>query len=270
MATVPNWNVVPLSEPQLLDVDPADVLNGGMFRKCDTYKSGGGYDVFPKIAEAFYDIGRDLGLQFVVQLRGCNLDCPYCYVTREGVWGEAQPISSEGLVRAFNDSPCSVFHLMGGAPALRVQHWWHLIRSLERAGKPGWVFHSDLMLTERDYTSDILTSISHRKALYAVNIKGTTEKSFLENTRKKFDAKRFWKNLCQLEKSQVQYYITFTNVDMDERRKFWGEFTYRFGEGAKLMRKTESFSIDLIDYEATEYVDDVPWGGNKMEKTNDE
>ena len=29
----------------------------------------------------------DWRYQFVVQLRGCVLNCPYCYVTQDGVWG---------------------------------------------------------------------------------------------------------------------------------------------------------------------------------------
>ena len=38
------WSVVPLCKNQLKDVDPKDILENGLYRLCDTYKSGGGYD----------------------------------------------------------------------------------------------------------------------------------------------------------------------------------------------------------------------------------
>ncbi len=36
------WSVVPLCKNQLKDVDPKDILENGLYRLCDTYKSGGG------------------------------------------------------------------------------------------------------------------------------------------------------------------------------------------------------------------------------------
>ena len=106
------WKVVPLSLNQLRDVRKEDVLEDGIFRKCDTYRGGGGYDQFPIICEK--RLGERRHHQFVVQLFGCNLDCPYCYVTREGVWGEPIQITTEQLVQAFQRSVQEVFHLMGG------------------------------------------------------------------------------------------------------------------------------------------------------------
>lgn len=48
------WPVVPLSEGQLKDVNPADILEEGLYRKCDTYRGGGGYDQFPVRGFFFY------------------------------------------------------------------------------------------------------------------------------------------------------------------------------------------------------------------------
>jgi len=46
------WKVVPLCEKQLRDVDKNDILHSGYFRKCNTYKSGEGYDKFPDICRS--------------------------------------------------------------------------------------------------------------------------------------------------------------------------------------------------------------------------
>ncbi len=76
------------------------------------------------------------------------------------------------LVSAFNRSGCSVFHLMGGAPALVMKDWPELLSCLDTNGKPPWVFHSDIMLTESDYDPGVITNIGQSRALYAVSVKG--------------------------------------------------------------------------------------------------
>jgi hypothetical protein len=49
IAGLAKWKVVPLSPGQLLDVRPEDILNDGHFRRCNTYRGGGGYDQFPRL-----------------------------------------------------------------------------------------------------------------------------------------------------------------------------------------------------------------------------
>lgn len=107
--------VMRLCDKQLRDINPEDVLNDGWYRKCATYKSGGGYDEFAKIASTILSIPQqDLSTQFVVQLRGCPLNCPYCYVTRDGVVnGECKNIEIDDLIYDFINTKLKVFHLMG-------------------------------------------------------------------------------------------------------------------------------------------------------------
>jgi len=95
------WPVVPLCRAQLQDVSPIDILNDGLYRKCNTYKGGGGYDKFPAIFERRFGPAPNLHDQFVVQLAGCPLRCPYCYVTEAGVHGKSRRISTNSLVAAF-------------------------------------------------------------------------------------------------------------------------------------------------------------------------
>ena len=258
------WKVVPLSKGQLLDVRPEHVLANGAFRLCDTYKAGGGYDAFPERARSFFGDG-EYGLQFVVQLYGCTLDCPWCYVTRAGVWSTPRLFTSLELVAAFNETKANVFHLMGGAPAMYIHHWPELLEALDRFGKQGWVFHSDLMLVEHEYDPKILETITHPRALYAVSIKGVTHGTFEKNTRRPYPHSRLWRNLERLERAGVPYYVTFTNVPEEEREAFWRRYKNEFGELDALAGEMGDVVIDLIDYEACQYVDDVPWGGPSEE-----
>lgn len=256
------WPVVPLSPGQILDVRPEDVLDKGHFRLCSTYRGGGGYDQFPAIAEC-RGLGAGHNRQFVVQLHGCHLDCPYCYVTRAGVWGKPVSYSTPDLVDAFNRTPADVFHLMGGAPALYIEHWPELIKELEWRGKSGWLFHSDLLLTEKMYTPEVLKLIAHPRTLYAVSVKGLSQMEHYKNTRKPWHNLRFRVNLERLEKHGVPYYFTFTNCDPVLIHTFWNSFERNYGSVACAVRKEDSFSISIIDYDAMPHVDDVPWGGKK-------
>lgn len=258
-----SWKVVPLSEGQLKDVRSEDVLDGGLFRKCETYRGGGGYDKFPTISESYFGIAHHS--QFIVQLQGCNLDCPYCYVTREGVWGQAERISTATLVEAFQRAHythgVTVFHLMGGAPALQLKHWPELITALHAVCDFNWVFHSDLMLSEGHYDAGTLTALhqSGGLVLFAVDIKGLTAEEHFRNTRKPWNPSLFWYNLELLERYSVPYYFTFTNISEVNCIAFWEKYTVRWPTRV-MRRQKESFQIDLIDYDALPFVDRVPWG----------
>lgn len=253
-----NWKVVPLSRGQLLDVREEDILNGGLYRSCDTKRGGGGYDQFSEIC--MKRLGWKARHQFVVQLFGCNLDCPYCYVTREGVWGKYEQVSTKQMVDAFIKSDLQVFHLMGGAPALSIVRWPEIIGELARRKKllhRKWVFHSDMMLTEVNYPPDALQYLrcARDHVLIAVNIKGYDNEEWIANTRKHPNWQRFERNLRMLSFTGVPFYITFTNVSQENIRRFWIEH--------QDLPSIESFDIDLIDYNAITHVDDVPWGGER-------
>ena len=237
------WKVVPLCEEQLLDITPSDVLYNGLFRKCNVYKSGGGYDVFPQIfyKRKGYYINPT---QFVVQLYGCHLKCPYCYVTPNGIWNEPVEFTSEELVENFVGTNLDVFHLMGGSPALYIEYWPELIGMLDNYGQ--FIFHSDLLLTEKRYNRPLLKAISQENCLYAVNIKGVTEEDYKRNTGMEFDSPMFWLNFYDLVVCNVPFYVTFTNPDMRYYEKFYDHVRNVFGQDVL----EDSFVIDLKEYEA--------------------
>ena len=250
------WRVVPISSNQLLDVRAEDLVSNGHFRVCETYRGGGGYDQFPAIAAAkgVAESPEEVSRQFVVQLYGCNLDCPYCYVTREGVWGAFEIYTTRELVAAWKAAQMShgvnVFHLMGGAPALQLRKWPELLDALG----PRTVFHSDLMLSEFDYPLHTLRALNREGVLVAVNIKGLTVETWKANTRKEWDKARFYRNLALVRKvlDSQRWYMTFTNVSREHQEVFLT---------AMGLEDQASYGIDLIEYDALPFVDSVPWGG---------
>ena len=301
-----HWKVVPMCGDQMRDINRDDVIDHmieteataieghpvkpfpvefsvPMFRRCHTYKGGGGYDQFPKIAveRDFATQESHCNVQFVVQLMGCPLDCPYCYVTREGVWGQHHKMTSEQLVDTFVKAQethgVQVFHLMGGAPALQLRHWPELINRLDS----NVIFHSDLMLVEGDYQPEWIEAIDEMNVLLAVNIKGLTAEEWEKNTRKPYPGAQIDHNLRVLNGHMTEraWYLTFTGINplkgygptsptlSDHDRKTPDHLVARSTEEriAKWCKERgvenqTRYHIDLIDYEATAHVDNREWG----------
>lgn len=243
------WKVVPLCERQLRDVNRCDILEGGLYRKCDIYKGGVGYDRFSDIYRRRNHItDREFNNQFVVQLYRCPLNCPYCYVTREGIFGQYRSVSSSDMVGAFYRSGQDVFHLMGGAPALYMEDWVDLLSRID--GR--YPFHSDFLCIEKSYDIEVLKELAaYHGTLYAVSIKGGTPQEFERNTGTRFDADLFWHNLGLLWDCGVPFYMTFTGMSQDSIESFKGDLRKRFPWCWEKML-LDSFSIDLIKYEALE------------------
>lgn len=243
------WKVCPVQGRQLEDVREEDIFRD--FRICDTYRGGGGYDRFPYIAKNRLGPWRlekmrgNLAKQFVVQLRGCHLKCPYCYVTEDGIKGRYKKYTSRQLVlneflRAYGKYRCGVFHLMGGAPALYINHWHKILDVLPNI----FLFHSDILLTEKIYPD--LSKLRRPNALYAVNIKGVTDEDYYRNTAKRIDWRTFWTNFDKLVFAGAEFYITFTNPDLKNLGAFKRKLINRYSE--EVLR--DSFVIDLIKYDA--------------------
>lgn len=249
------WKIVPISKNQLLDVNDSDLIENGHFRLCQTYKGGGGYDQFPYIAvqHGLVESPELANRQFIAQLYACNLDCPFCYVTRSGVWGEYVIYNTEQLIQEWINAKIThnvnVFHLMGGAPALQLKYWYEIIELLENND----IFHSDLMLSESYYQTNTIKQLNKPNVLLAVNIKGTNKEQWEQNTRKPYNERLLEYNLNQIldNLDSNRWYITFTNIPKINSEQFIEKY--------KLYNQI-NFSIDLIDYNAVDFVDSIPWG----------
>lgn len=242
------WKVVPICENQLRDVNSDDILNGGLYRKCNIYKGGGGYDRFSDIYKHRngLDMDQNFNNQFVVQLYGCPLNCPYCYVTPAGIYGEYKDISTEKLLYDFYESGLDVFHLMGGAPAIYIEHWVEILEGL----KAQYPFHSDLLCIEKQYDIDTLIELAKFKnTLYAVSIKGSTSDEFRKNTGKDFNENMFWSNLENLWRYDIPFYLTFTGMDENSINRFKKLLKSKFPNNYGKVLK-DSFAINLVRYKA--------------------
>lgn len=238
------WQVMHLCERQKRDINPKDILNDGLYRRCNTYKGGGGYDKFPHIYEMRTGQKGNYNEQFVVQLKGCPLRCPYCYVTVDGVHhGEYSLISTEQLVKDFNNIKLPVFHLMGGAPALYIEHWKEILDKLDS----GVVFHSDLLLVEGKYPGDTIKDLaSYKNSLYAVSIKGGDAVEFKRNTGVELNERLFWDNFDTIVDCGLPFYLTYTGMTEQSTEYFKKLVTKRYDK--QVLR--DSFSIQLIQYDA--------------------
>ena len=239
------WPVCPIQGRQLKDVREEDIF--GDFRLCNTYRGGGGYDQFPKILcdRKPYCPEEDYATQFVVQLYGCPLNCPYCYVTRDGVLGEHKDYTAKQLVYWFRRSGTRVFHLMGGAPAIYLKHWPEIVDRLDYTE----VFHSDLLLIECVYKLRTLKRLAQDNVMLAIDIKGVTPLDFQENTGRRMTPELknlFWKNFDKVVESDVNFYLTFTNPALHYLERFKNMISDRYGRWAL----DDHFVIKLVDYEA--------------------
>lgn len=240
--------VCPIQGRQLKDVHEEDIF--GDFRICNTYRGGGGYDQFPNIARKRgliheYTKG-EIGSQFVVQCYGCTLRCPYCYVTKDGIYGTYVRYDVPEIIEAFNDAfvekNVGVFHMMGGAPMMWVEDW----QSIPTILHPFHLFTSDLLLTEKPYDKRVLYNIGTPNALYAINIKGVTNLDHVRNTGKNIDWFLFWDNFDKVMEAGLNFYITFTNPDMHGYQRFVDNLEDRYGEHVLY----DSFIINLKQYDA--------------------
>jgi hypothetical protein len=244
------FKVCPVQGRQLLDVRKEDLFEN--FRICDTYRGGGGYDQLPAIIRKRNVLSVEegvlshIGKQFVVQLYGCHLRCPYCYVTRDGIFGKSVEYTAPELIKSFlrarEEHNVGVFHLMGGAPALYMKHWASIIERLP----DDVVFTSDLLLTEGVYEKYILDMICDIRAIYAINIKGLTDWQYYHNTGREIDWGMFWVNLERVVNSGIKFYLTFTNPDLS--LMYWFTMKLKSLYGDRVM--DDSFIIEIKQYEA--------------------
>lgn len=238
------WKVCPIQGRQLKDVREKDLF--GDFRLCDSYRGGGGYDQFPQIYSDRRNVPIEgLNGQFVVQLYGCPLNCHYCYVTRDGVFGRSVEYTTEELIACYRESKQTIFHLMGGAPAIYLKHWPDIVKRLDEHE----IFHSDLLLVEGVYKLRTLRALAKENVLLVVDIKGVTPVDFYSNTGRRLTPEYkdlFWKNLDKVATSDVDFYLTFTNPALYYLEAFKERLIRRYGYWIL----EDSFVIDLIDYEA--------------------
>lgn len=251
-----HWNVAPICEKQLRDINPEDLLfepteRGYLYRRCNTYKGGGGYDRFESIWRRRHGKSVFCSDQFVVQLSGCPLQCPYCYVTRDGIDVKPVQVTTKEMIQAYRFTKLPVFHLMGGAPAMYFENWEEIIFDMMGIG----IFHSDFLLIEKEYDEKMVEILSKRyrcneSCLFAVSVKGADAEQFKKNTGRDLDETLFWKNLMKLVRYEMPFYITFTGMNEDDILKWRKSASKYFSTTDMLWMLQDSYAIELRDYGA--------------------
>ena len=236
------WSVQKVCENQRekQGINDEDILKNGLYHKVNT-KNESSFDRFNEIYNKRNKTDLDLSNHFVVQLRGCVLDCNYCPLTNKGIIGsEFKFVDTEGLIKDYATSGCNVFHLSGGAPAIYLNHWYEIVENLD-----GQVFYSDLMLNERLYKDNTLKRIAkYKNALYVINIKGVTSEEYLKNTGKELDYQMFWANLDRVVDNELPFYFTFTNIKEENFDIFRDKIVERYGNSADAILE-DAYAIEL-------------------------
>ena len=239
MSTLP---VMPIGPVQMTDI--RDEHKCGCFRICASYKSPAkvrGFDRFPFFAAELF--GRDpdyWNYHLIVQLKGCPFRCIYCYVDDAGIRGHDEVNLEIGdLVRGAKqimdrDDRLHVFHLMGGAPALHIQKWAEVARTMSAGGMSDVIFHSDIVLVEPSIIPDFVPSLqklaTYPNHLIAICIKGVTEANFRENVRTDaFSLAECLENLHDIVRTGIKYYITLINPDTSALPSFLNHLTDLLG-----------------------------------------
>ncbi len=236
--------IMPIGEIQKTDIRDEHRL--GYFRICASFKDikrQKGFDRFPHFAVNLF--GKTLehwNYHLIVQLRGCPLKCPFCYVDDEGLRilpPHNLPIKDLVLQAKSiiaKDKRLHVFHLMGGAPAMYVNSWDKILNIMNENKMSDIIFHSDIVLVEPDIVPGFFTSLrktaKHPNHLIAICIKGINEKNLIENSGvKNLIYIKYINNLRKVIDTGINFYLTLVNPDINDLPVFLDYLIKEYGSG---------------------------------------
>lgn len=163
-------------------------------------------DTTPWILEKRYGHSwKHWNRQFVVQVAGCPLECPYCYIDNLSA---GMAITIEEMISWYREfryrvHELNIFHFMGGCPGAHA-HYWPIIRQeLDEAGFEDSVLVTDAILVEEwAYGIKPWIHIPNR-TLVLVCIKGTSFSNFEANTGR---------NLFPVAMRELNHYLPLSEV----------------------------------------------------------
>lgn len=143
-----------------------------------------------RMAEIFGGDWQDYNNHFIVQVAGCPLKCPYCYVDnlKADLLMTADElvekfIEFKKIVESKFNIKLKVFHFMGGAPALYCEFWKELRNSLDNHGFNDVLLFSDVILVENYfYKKKPWEFLNLHHFILTGCLKGTNEDNFIKNT----------------------------------------------------------------------------------------
>lgn len=143
-----------------------------------------------RMAELFGGSWQDYNHHYVIQLAGCPLDCPYCYVDNleaNTYFSAVSLVESYKAVR-FEASTkfgvsLKVLHVMGGAPAVYCEFWPKLRMELDEQGLDDVIIFSNVILVENWFHGvEPWLYMNIQNFIVEGCLKGTNRKNFIRNT----------------------------------------------------------------------------------------
>jgi uncharacterized Fe-S cluster-containing radical SAM superfamily protein len=194
-----------------------------------------------RMANLFGGNWQDYNNHFIVQVSGCPLSCPYCYVDN------LKPdrfYTSKELVNKFihfkkQFNNINVFHLMGGAPGVFCSVWPDLRSELDLSGSTDVILFSDVIFVEEFFfNKKPWDFLNIKNFLLTGCLKGTNRKNFFDNTKHDL-----FENALNELKHYIDYsnfYLSLINYDENDLVNIY-----------KIIDKDRIDFLKIINYEVT-------------------
>lgn len=245
--------IAKIGEIQKIDIEDSSgiVYYDEIARICTVVKdkksSDNRGDLVPyRMAELFGGLWEEYNHHFIVQVAGCPLKCPYCYVDnlKTDLFMTADElvdkfISFKKEVELRFSIKVNVFHFMGGAPALYCDFWKELRDSLDEHGLKEVILFSDVILVENYFTKKTPWEYIYLHHFIITGcLKGTNKENFIINTG--FD-------LFQQALVELKNYIYFKNfyltlIGFDEKS---------LADVYDIIPKNKIDFLNIVNYEVT-------------------
>ncbi len=245
--------IAKIGKTQKIDVEKSSgiVFHDNIARICTVVKDKEAHDdrgdKSPyRMAEIFGGDWQDYDNHFIVQVAGCPLNCPYCYV--DNLKADLS-MNADELVDKFIEFKkkvepkfnikLKVFHFMGGAPAIHCEFWKELRDSLDKKGLKDTVLFSDVILVENRFLKNKPWEFLNLHHFILTGcLKGTSKENFIKNT----GSDLFQESLKELDNylSAKNFYLTLIGFDEKDLSKIY-----------KIIPKDRIDFLSIINYEVT-------------------
>ena len=241
---------------QKVDIERSSgvVLFDDFARICTVVKKRRSYDFRGdfapyRMAVMFGGSWKSYNHHFIVQVAGCRLRCPYCYVDNLKTDCNFNAddlvekfISFKAMARQKLRVDVNVFHFMGGMPGKYPEFWLELRESLDKHGLKKVILFSDVVLLEDHFFKNspwnYLYNLQLHHFVLTGCLKGTNPKNFKENTG--FDL--FEESLVELDhySRRHQFYLTLIGFEQKDLSFLW-----------KIIPEPMVDFLTIVNYEVT-------------------
>ena len=207
----------PLQKLDLLDSECVPIYS--KYGRVHRVKKHNGLDAINddspiRLSDMFNRPMDSLSNHFIIQVAGCELDCPVCYVDNKN-WDTT--FNAQDLVDEFTKfkrvvPSLNVFHLMGGNPGRFASGWSILREELNSRTYKNIILLTNVLFIENELYANIpWTKLELDNFVIAGCLKGTNKQNFIDNTGKDyFDvAIKELKNYVKFK----NFYLTLLNPD---------------------------------------------------------